>query len=138
MRKLENNVLQRFMFELIEVLKEYNETTNTHTAKSLNIPFIISTLYQNFSEKADKYDEFIQDLCLYPDYNFLILDSQNDYSGIIDVEINLVKYPNEENEQYYMNGHSPNYDYKLCFTYDTRDYGYCQCTPDMPDYREDK
>ena len=60
MEKLENNVLQRFMFELIEVLKEYNETTNTHTAKSLNIPFIISTLYQNFSEKADKYDEFIQ------------------------------------------------------------------------------
>ena len=138
MEKLENNVLQRFMFELIEVLKEYNETTNTHTAKSLNIPFIISTLYQNFSEKADKYDEFIQDLCLYPDYNFLILDSQNDYSGIIDVEINLVKYQNEENEQYYMNGHSPNYDYKLYFTYDTRDYGYCQCTPDMPDYREDK
>ena len=138
MKKLENNVLQRFMFELIEVLKEYNETTNTHTAKSLNIPFIISTLYQNFSEKADKYDEFIQDLWLYPDYNFLILDSQNDYSGIIDVEINLVKYQNEENEQYYMNGHSPNYDYKLYFTYDTRDYGYCQCTPDMPDYREDK
>lgn len=139
MRKLENNVLQRFMFELIEVIKEYNETTNTHTAKSLNIPFIISTLYQNFSEKADKYDEFIQDLCLYLDYNFLILDSQNDYSGIIDVEINLVKYPDdEEDEQWYMNSHNPNYDYKLCFTYDTRDYGYCQCTPDMPDYREDK
>jgi len=138
MIKLENNVLQRFMFELIEVLKEYNETTNTHTAKLLNIPFIISTLYQNFSEKADKYDEFIQDLCLYPDYNFLILDSQNDYSGIIDVEINLVKYPDEENEQYYMNSHSSNYDYKFCFTYDTRDYGYCQSTPDMPDYREDK
>ena len=113
MRKLENNVLQRFMFELIEVLKEYNETTNTHTAKSLNIPFIISTLYQNFSEKADKYDEFIQDLCLYPDYNFLILDSQNDYSGIIDVEINLVKYPDEENEQCYMNSHSSNYNYKF-------------------------
>ena len=138
MKKLENNVLQRFLFELIEVLKEYNETTNTHTSKSLDIPFIISSLYQNFSKNTDKYGELIQDLCLYPDYNFLILDSQNDYSGIIDVEINLVKYPNEENEQYYMNGHSPNYDYKLCFTYDTRDYGYCQCTPDMPDYREDK
>ena len=41
MKKLENNVLQRFLFELIEVLKEYNETTNTHTSKSLDIPFII-------------------------------------------------------------------------------------------------
>lgn len=51
MKKLENNILQRFLFELIEVLKEYNETTNTHTAKSLNIPFIISSLYQNFSKK---------------------------------------------------------------------------------------
>ena len=51
MKKLENYILQRFLFELIEVLKEYNETTNTHTAKSLNIPFIISSLYQNFSKK---------------------------------------------------------------------------------------
>ena len=30
------------------------------------------------------------------------------------------------------------YDYRFEFSYDTRDYGYCECTPDMPDYREDK
>lgn len=57
---------------------------------------------------------------------------------MIDVEINLIKYPDAENEQWYMDGRSPNYDYELCFTYDTRDYGYCQCTPNMTDYREDK
>lgn len=32
----------------------------------------------------------------------------------------------------------PNYDYLISFTYDFRDYGYCECTPDMDDYREDK
>lgn len=32
----------------------------------------------------------------------------------------------------------PDYDYLLSFTYNKRDYGYCACTPDMPDYREDK
>lgn len=32
---------------------------------------------------------------MYPDYNISILDSQNDYNGLIDVEINLVKYPDE-------------------------------------------
>ena len=32
----------------------------------------------------------------------------------------------------------PNYYYRICFSYDKRDWGYCECTPDMEDYREDK
>lgn len=139
MQKLENNILQSFLDKLIAAIKEDNRSTNTHTAKPLNIPFIISSLYQSFNKDTNIYEEFIQDLCLYPDYDISITDSKNDYNGIVDVEINLVKFPDdEENEQYYMSSHSPDYNYKLRFTYDTRDYGYCQCTPDMPDYREDK
>lgn len=137
MKKLENNVLQIFLNKLIDGLKSEIGCNNLKNDQ-LDIPFIISSLYQSFEKHTDIFKEFIQDLCLYPDYNISILDSQNDYDGLIDVEINLIKYPDVENEQWYMDGHSPNYDYKLCFTYDTRDYGYCQCTPDMTDYREDK
>lgn len=66
-----------------------------------------------------------------------ILNSQNNYNGILDVQINLVKYIFKDGSMYDDQKH-PEYIYELCFTYDTRDYGYCECTPDMPDYREDK
>lgn len=139
MQKLENKTLQDFGDRLIKELKSeawYNNLKNDQ----LDIPFIISSLYQSFEEHTDIYKEFIQDLSLYPDYNISILDSQNDYNGLIDVDINLVKFSDKytENNQWYTDSDKPNYNYKLCFTYDTRDYGYCQCTPDMPDYREDK
>ena len=138
MKRLENNILQTFLERFIEGLKSEVGCNNLKNDQ-LDIPFIISSLYQSFESHIDVFKDFIQDLYLFPDYNISILDSQNDYNGLIDVEINLVKYPDdEENEQWYMDGHSPNYDYKLCFIYDTRDYGYCECTPDMRDYREDK
>ena len=138
MKRLENNILQTFLERFIEGLKSEVGCNNLKNDQ-LDIPFIISSLYQSFESHIDVFKDFIQDLYLFPDYNISILDSQNDYNGLIDVEINLVKYPDdEEDEQWYMDSHNPNYDYKLCFTYDTRDYGYCQCTPDMPDYREDK
>lgn len=137
MKRLENNILQTFLERFIEGLKSEVGCNNLKNDQ-LDIPFIISSLYQSFESHIDVFKDFIQDLYLFPDYNISILDSQNDYNGLIDVEINLVKYPDEENEQWYMDDHSPDYDYKLCFTYDTRDYGYCECTPDMRDYREDK
>lgn len=140
MKKLENDILQGFLERLIEELKEENDERSIccEEKDKINIPFIVSSLYQSFDENADKYEDFIQDLCLYPDYNFCFLGSQSYYNGILDVEINLVNYHGEANEQYYTQGDSPNYNYKICFTYDQRDYRYCQCTPDMPDYREDK
>lgn len=139
MQKLENKILQAFLDRLIEELKSEAGCNNLKNDQ-LDIPFIISSLYQSFESHTDIFENFIQDLCLYPDYNISILDSQNDYNGLIDVEINLVKFSDRytEDNQWYTDSDKPNYDYKICFTYDTRDYGYCQCTPDMPDYREDK
>lgn len=139
MKKLENNILQRFLDKFTEGLKS-ESGCNTLKNDQIDIPFIISSLYQSFENHTDIFKEFIQDLCLYPDYNISILDSQNDYNGLIDVDIYLVKYLDKytEDDQWYTDSNKPNYDYRLCFTYDTRDYGYCQCTPDMPDYREDK
>lgn len=138
MQKLENNTLQVFLNRLIEVIKMEKELGEFKNDQ-LDIPFIISSLYQSFEKHIDIFKEFIQDLCLYPDYNVSILDSQNDYNGLIDVDIHLVKYSDtytEDNQ--WTESDKPNYDYKLCFTYDTRHYGYCECTPDMPDYRQDK
>jgi len=139
MQKLENNTLQVFLDRLKEGLKSEVCCSNLKNDQ-LDIPFIVSSLYQSFEEHTDIFKEFVQDLSLYSDYNISILDSQNDYNGLIDVEIKLVKfsYKYTENNQWYTDSYKPNYDYKLCFSYDTRDYGYCECTPDMPDYREDK
>lgn len=130
MQKLNNSTLQTFLDNFIEELKSEKENMK------LDIPFIISSLYQDFKDNTSKYRAFIKDLNVYPNYNIIVFDSQNDYNGIIDVDINLIKYVNT-NTDYYDNNH-PDYIYRLSFSYEDRNYGFCECTPDMIDYREDK
>lgn len=137
MQKLQNNTLQKFLDSFINELKRENNDREYRGARKLDIPFIISTLYQSFNNSVDKYKDFISDLETWSDYGIIIDNPANDYNGIIDVSINLVKYFNKESD-YYQDYDTPNYDYKLYFSYDERDWGYCECTPDMPDYREDK
>lgn len=139
MQKLENDILQKFLDIFIQEMKKENDDRNRIELSDINIPFVLSSLYQSFSNDIHKYKEFIQDLKDYPDYNIVIEESKNDYNGIIDVSINLVR----ESEQYDCNAYIidciyPDYSYLIVFTYEDRDYGYCQCTSDMPDYREDK
>ena len=137
MQKLENYTLQKFLDAFVTELKRENSDREHHGTRKLNIPFIISTLYQSFNNNAEKYKELISDLEKWSDYGLSIDKPVNDYEGIIDVEINLIKYDEESEEDFYEYD-TPNYDYKLCFSYDERDWGYCECTPDMDDYREDK
>lgn len=137
MQKLENYTLQKFLDAFVTELKRENSDREHHGTRKLNIPFIISTLYQSFNNNAEKYKELISDLEKWSDYGLSIDKPVNDYDGIIDVEINLIKYDEESEEDFYEYD-TPNYDYKLCFSYDERDWGYCECTPDMDDYREDK
>lgn len=137
MQKLQNDTLQNFLDKVINELKrekEYNRFQNDQ----LNIPFIISSIYQSFKNNTDKYKEFIEDLDKYSDYGLYIENSQNDYNGLIDIGITLVRYINDVNNPGFTDYDNPNYDYKFTLTYDERNWGYCQCTPDMPDYREDK
>ena len=132
MYKLENYTLQNFLDSLVEELNRENIDREQTGTKQLDIPFIISTLYQSFKNNPDKYNDFIEDLVEWADYFIVMNESQNTYNGIIDVNVVLSKeYLESEFE-------NPNYDYKFCFNYDNRHYGYCECTPDMPDYREDK
>lgn len=131
MQSLNNITLQKFIDKLIKYLKEENEKRSD---LKLNIPFIISTLYQSFKNDAFSYTDFIEDLDYYSDYCVLINEPDNSYNGIIDVLIELVKYTDKD----YCDYGCPDYSYKLSFSYDERYYGYCECTPDMPDYRKDK
>lgn len=117
-------------------MKRENENREYHSIKKLNIPFILSSLYQSFSNNPNSYKEFISNLEMYSDYNITIDDPKNEYNGIIDVDINLVRY--KDRVESFQNYDMPNYYYRICFSYDERDLGYCECTPDMEDYREDK
>lgn len=118
MQKLENKTLQKFLGSFIEALKyEKEHNHNDLINDQLDIPFIISSLYQSFKNNPSDYTEFITDLEEYSDYGFSIENSRNDYNGIIDVYVYLSKEINEWQDE------TPNYDYLISFTYDFRDYG---------------
>lgn len=139
MQKLQNNTLQKFLDNFIEELKRENSDRRYREIKEFNIPFIVSSLYQSFKNNTDKYTDFIADLEKYSEYNIIIEDTANEYNGIVDVLVNLVRCEEHEDPaDFYDNYEVADYDYKFCFSYDERDWGYCECTPDMEDYREDK
>lgn len=113
MQKLENKTLQDFLERFIENMKYVKtKTCDEVDGSRLNIPFIISSLYQSLKNDTSDYTEFISDLERYSDYGFSIENSRNDYNGIIDVYIYLSKEMNCWDEE------TPNYDYLLSFTYD--------------------
>lgn len=133
MQKLQNDTLQQFLENFIETLKNENDNRKFHDLEELNIPFIVSTLYQSFENDTDIYRDFIADLQAYPEYDIAFTEPTDDCYKIIDAEITLAKYD-------FKNEHiiHPEYSYKICFAEDERLYGYCDCTFDMPDYRADK
>lgn len=137
MKKLQNDTLQKFLDNFINELKRKNNCREYNETRKLDIPFIISTLYQSFYNNTDNYKDFISDLEKWSDYRIIIENPVNEYNGFIDATITLIKYSDEESD-YYQDYDTPDYYYKLCFEYDERNWGYCECTPDMPDYREDK
>lgn len=137
MQKLENSTLQKFFDELIRAIKSENEERRycKKPKKELDIPFLVSTLLQSMTKNEEKYKEFLSDLEKYSDYQITIHKSNNDWNGIVDAFVNLIKYTNDEDMR---DCDIPDFDYELQFFYDERHWGYCQCTPDMEDYREDK
>lgn len=137
MLELKNNTLQKFLKNLIKKLKDENKRVSGDEWHGIDIPFVISSLYQDFQNNISIYNSFIEDLNIYPNYSIIVADSQNKYSGIIDVDVNLVKFV-ECSDGGFPDSKCPNYSYKLCFSNEEQNYGYCLCTPDMPDYRQDK
>lgn len=134
MRELENKTLQNFLERFIEELSVENDNREPTEYCQIDIPYIVSSLYQAFDKYPEKFSDLIGDLEKYFDYSFNITDSKNEYDGIIDVDIHLGRYFEEPYNDYDF----PNHYYQLRFSYDTRNYGYCECTSDIQDYREDK
>lgn len=130
MQKLENKTLQEFLDRFIAEFKRWENEFD------YSIPFVVSTLYQSFERNAEDFNEFIKDLEYYSDYVITLDKPQNDYSGIVDVRI--VLYSGDEFEDGCCDYTYAGYDYKLCFSHEERFWGYCECKPDMADYREDK
>lgn len=136
MQKLQNDTLQIFLDRLADELKDENENREYENLceddkyQILNIPFLISSLWEAFRAEPNTYSDFIKCLNKSYDYQILITEPNNDYYGICKA---IVSFSTSETKWM-----SEEYQYEIDFLYDPRDWGYCECTLDMPDYREDK
>lgn len=124
MKYSDNITIQKFIEKLIEALKYENTYRDIKPKdKKLDIPFLIAGLWQDLISNYEHYNEFCSDLrdC----YDIVILD---DNYYIYKVCVNFF---NEMMEVL-------DFRYEIIFNYDERNWGYCECSPDDPDYREDK
>lgn len=128
MKKLRNITLQKFIDDLVDNLKEYGNKNE------VDIPFLISALYQSFDKNPERYDAFAEDLERYNNYFIEITSNKEDYMAILDVNVCLVKWWSDE----FCCMDTPTHNYKIVFSCEDRYWGYCECSPDMEDYREDK
>ena len=136
MQKLDNYTLQKFLERLKYDLetenenREYENLSEDDRYSTLNIPFLISSLWEAFRAEPNTYSDFIECLNKSYDYQIFIAEPDDDYYGIckaiISFSTSSTDFICEE------------YQYEINFLYEPRDWGYCECTSDMPDYREDK
>lgn len=137
MQKLQNDTLQKFLERLKDDLesenenREYENLSEDDKYSILNIPFLISSLWEAFRAEPNTYSDFIECLNKAYDYQILITEPDNDYYGICKAIISFYVSDN-------MCDGVEDYQYEINFNYDPRDWGYCECTSDMKDYREDK
>lgn len=142
MLNCKSKVIQDFFKILVKELKQENAYRNNHCLKykednkeRLDIPFIIAPLWQELNKEYSSnlpeckyYEEFKYDLEKHSNYSVNVLPTpEDDYYTYCKISVDLY----DEDVKYA-------YSYEFEFTYDQRYYGYCMCTPDMEDYREDK
>ena len=137
MQKLENSTLQRFLEELKDALecenedRKYENLSEEDSYSLLDIPFLMSSLWEAFRAEPNTYSDFIKCLNESYDYQILITEPDNDYYGICKAIVGF-----HVSDKVYEG--LEDYQYEINFNYDPRDWGYCECTSDMEDYREDK
>lgn len=123
-------VLQNFLEALVDALKEYNEYLKSSDQEKsvIDIPFLISSLWQSFKDQPEKYGDLKE--YLKTSYSIEIFPLDNDYSyGEYKA---VVSYSDSEKEA------ASEYYYVINFLSEDRYWGYCECTSEDPDYREDK
>ena len=131
MKYSDNITIQKFIEQLVDVLKYENEYREPNSEK-LNIPFLIAALWQDLVDNYTLYDDFCSDLRDCDSYDIVIEDSNYCIRKVIVFFFNESEYDNckcvEESD----------FKYEITFSYDERNWGYCECSPGDPDYREDK
>lgn len=133
MQTCNNKILDKLLNSIVTELKR-----NDDIVKPNRIPFTVAALWQCFRAESETFKELISDLESYPDYGIIVENSQNDYNGICDIKIILCEYI-DCGEDYGMYDYNyADYHYVINIEDDERMWGYCECTPDMEDYREDK
>ena len=112
MQKIKDNTLQEFLNKVIKNLKIKNVTLLDKD--TIDIPFTISTLYQNFQNHTNRYKDFIEDLKKYPNYDIVIHDNRDNY----DMSEAIIIYIYLTNKKFYPS-------YKIDFICVNRYYGFC-------------
>ena len=131
MKYSDNITIQKFIEQLVDVLKYENEYREPNSEK-LNIPFLIAALWQDLVDNYTLYDDFCSDLRDCDSYDIVIEDSNYCIR-----KVNVFFYNESENNSLKC-VEEANFRYEITFSYDERNCGYCGCSPDDPDYREDK
>ena len=129
MKYSDNITIQKFIEQLIDVLK-YENTYREPNGKKLDIPFLVSALWQDLMNNYECYNEFCSDLRDCYNYDIVIRDD-NYYL----CKANVFLY--NEDDDLKCVGES-DFRYEITFGYDERNWEYCECKPGDPDYREDK
>ena len=113
MKYSDNITIQKFIEQLVDVLKYENEYREPNSEK-LNIPFIIA-------KKRKK-----------------IFNNYKQYNNYCIRKVNVFLYNKSENNNLECCVEESDFKYEITLSYDERNCGYCECSPGDPDYREDK
>lgn len=133
MKYSDNITIQKFIEQLVDELK-YDNNCKEPNGKKLDIPFLISALWQDLIDNYECYDEFCSDLRDCDNYNIVIED--DDYC-ICKVNVYFYNYNETKNNNLACVEES-NFSYEITFDYEEHNWGYCECNPGDSDYREDK
>ena len=126
-----NITIQNFIERLVEVLKCENTYQKLNGIK-LDIPFLVSVLWQDLMDNYECYDQFCSDLRDCDNYDIVIGDD-----NYCICKVNVFLYNETENNNWKCAEES-DFRYEITFSYDERNWGDCECSPGDQDYREDK
>lgn len=132
MKFCNNNTLQEFVGRLVETLKRENEYRKPDE-EPIDIPFLISNLCEDFNNSEKVYSDFIKDLRNCDSYSISIEEPSLGYwYEFCKVNIYFF-YLNDCSDE-----EETKFKYEIEFNCIERNWGYCECSPNDPDYREDK
>jgi len=125
------NIKEKFIRDLIDELNKENEQRIDNNKNPINICYVVSVVEQ----QLDNCKDFLDDITEHTYYINGFEKDPEDYYTNGKVRI-LIEKPDLEKESQYMVDAFYDYCYYIEFTEDERNWGYCQCSPNNPDYNE--